>query len=35
VAIEHSKLPDRATGERLKQEWSDRFDALRDVLVAN
>jgi uncharacterized protein YndB with AHSA1/START domain len=35
VAIEHTKLPDRATGERLKQEWSDRFDALRDVLVAN
>ena len=29
VAIEHTKLPDRATG------WSDRFDALRDVLVAN
>jgi hypothetical protein len=34
VAIEHTKLPDRATGERLKQEWSDRFDALREVLVA-
>jgi hypothetical protein len=34
VAIEHTKLPDRASGERLKQEWSDRFDALREVLVA-
>jgi hypothetical protein len=35
VAIEHTKLPDRATGERLKQEWSDRFDALRDVLASS
>ncbi len=34
VAIEHTKLPDRASGERLKQEWSERFDALREVLVA-
>jgi len=33
VAIEHTKLPDRETGERLKEEWSDRFDALRDVLA--
>ncbi|HEX8944562.1 MAG TPA: hypothetical protein VF785_15595 [Gemmatimonadaceae bacterium] len=33
VAIEHTKLPDRATGERIKREWSDRFDALGDVLA--
>jgi hypothetical protein len=33
VAIEHTKLPDHATGERIKRGWSDRFDALRDVLV--
>jgi len=35
VAIEHTKLPDRATGERLKQQWSDRFDALGEVLAAS
>jgi hypothetical protein len=34
VAIEHTKLPDRASGERLKQDWSERFDALGEVLVA-
>jgi len=34
VAIEHTKLPDRATGERIKKEWSDRFDELRDVLAS-
>jgi len=34
VAIEHTKLSDRATGERIKQEWSDRFDALGEVLAA-
>jgi hypothetical protein len=35
VAIEHTKLPDKATGERLKREWSERFDALGEVLVAS
>ncbi len=35
VAVEHTKLPDRATGERIKQEWSDRFDALGEVLAAS
>ena len=34
VAVEHTKLPDRETGERIKREWSDRFDALGDVLAA-
>jgi hypothetical protein len=33
VAVEHTKLPDPATGERIKQEWSDRFDALGEVLA--
>jgi hypothetical protein len=32
VAIEHSKLPDKAAVERLKEYWSARFDALADVL---
>jgi hypothetical protein len=33
VAIEHSKLADQATAERLKLYWAERFDVLRDVLV--
>jgi hypothetical protein len=32
VAVQHEKLPDRATAERLKQYWSDRLDALGEVL---
>ena len=32
VAVQHTKLPDRSTADRLKQYWSDRLDALRDVL---
>jgi hypothetical protein len=32
VAVQHTKLPDRQTAERLKQYWSDRLDALKDVL---
>jgi hypothetical protein len=35
VAVEHTKLPDPATGERIKQEWSDRFDALGEVLAGS
>jgi hypothetical protein len=34
VAIEHTKLPDRDTGERLKRKWSERFAALGEVLVS-
>ncbi len=34
VALAHMKLPDRATADRLKQYWSDRLDALGDVLSA-
>lgn len=33
VAVQHSKLPDRKTADRLKQYWSDRLDALRQVLA--
>ena len=28
VAVDHSKLPDRAAAERVKAEWSEKFDAL-------
>ena len=34
VALAHTKLPDRATADRLKQYWSDRLDALGEVLSA-
>jgi hypothetical protein len=33
VAIEHTKLPDRETGDRLKRDWSDRFDELGQLLA--
>ncbi len=32
VAVEHTKLPDREAADRLKQEWSERLDALAEVL---
>jgi hypothetical protein len=32
VAVQHSKLPDRETADRLKKYWSDQLDALSDVL---
>jgi hypothetical protein len=32
VALSHTKLPDRETVKRLKQYWSDRLDALGEVL---
>ena len=32
VAVQHAKLPDRETADRLKQYWSDRLDALGEVL---
>ena len=34
VAVQHTKLPDRATADRLKQYWSDRLDALGEVVSA-
>jgi hypothetical protein len=33
VAVQHTKLPDRETANRLKQYWSERFDALSDALA--
>jgi hypothetical protein len=33
VAVQHTKLPDRDTANRVKQYWSDRLDALGDVLA--
>jgi uncharacterized protein YndB with AHSA1/START domain len=33
VAVQHEKLPDRATADRLKQFWSERFDALGEALA--
>ena len=35
VALAHTKLPDRATADRLKQYWSDRLDALGEVLAGD
>ena len=32
VALAHMKLPDRATADRLKKFWSERLDALGEVL---
>lgn len=32
VAVQHDKLPDRDTADRIKQYWSDRLDALGKVL---
>lgn len=33
VALAHTKLPDKATSDRLKQYWSERLDALREVVA--
>ncbi|HYN80635.1 MAG TPA: hypothetical protein VES88_03975 [Gemmatimonadaceae bacterium] len=33
VAVQHTKLPDRVTADRLKQYWSEQFDALSDALA--
>ena len=33
VAVQHAKLPDRDSAERLKQFWTERLDALRDSLA--
>jgi hypothetical protein len=32
VAVQHTKLPDAQTANRLKQYWSERLDALGEVL---
>ena len=33
VAVQHAKLPDRDSAERLKQFWTERLDALGDSLA--
>ena len=33
VAVQHTKLPDRDTAIRLKEYWSERLDALGDLLA--
>jgi len=33
VAVQHTKLPDRETADRLKQYWSERFEALSEALA--
>jgi hypothetical protein len=33
VALSHTKLPDKQTASRLKQYWSERLDALGEVLA--
>jgi len=32
VSVQHTKLPDQETATKLKKYWSERLDALRDVL---
>ncbi|HEV7242169.1 MAG TPA: hypothetical protein VGQ36_23260 [Thermoanaerobaculia bacterium] len=32
VAIQHTKLPDKATADRMKAWWAERFDALSEIL---
>jgi hypothetical protein len=32
VAVAHAKLPDKATADRVKQYWSERLDALGEVM---
>jgi hypothetical protein len=32
VAVQHTKLPDKESAQNLKQYWSDRLDALGEVL---
>ena len=32
VAIQHSKLPDKATAAKMKAWWAERFDALGEIL---
>ena len=34
VAVQHTKLPDKATADRFKKYWSDKLDALTETLSA-
>jgi hypothetical protein len=33
VAVQHTKLPDRETADRLKEYWSERLDVLGELLA--
>lgn len=33
VAIQHTKLPDRVTSNRVKDYWAERFDALKNLFA--
>jgi hypothetical protein len=33
VAVQHTKLPNRETADRLKRYWAERFDALSETLA--
>ncbi len=33
VAVQHSKLPDKATADRVKAWWAERFDALSELFA--
>jgi uncharacterized protein YndB with AHSA1/START domain len=33
VAIQHSRLPDKAAAEKMKTWWTERFDALSEILT--
>jgi len=34
VAVQHERLPDKATAARMKEYWTGRLEALREVLTA-
>ena len=33
VAVQHSKLPDKATADKMKAWWTERFDALAELFA--
>ena len=33
VAIQHSKLPDKPTADKVKAWWAERFEALSEILT--
>jgi hypothetical protein len=35
VAVQHAKLPDRETANRLKQHWTERLDSLGELLTVD
>jgi uncharacterized protein YndB with AHSA1/START domain len=35
VAVQHARLPDRETANRLKQQWTERLDSLGGLLTGD